>query len=390
MHEAVKKSLEALLLEDTDLERLEAALNSFNIFEAVGAVRQELRHSDFLAYLLNPRQNHGLGDVVAKRLLQKALSSAPDTSFKITAIDVDTWDLSQLDVTREWQDLDILLADDRNKLAVGIENKIGTSEHSDQLQRYWGILVREFSGWNIIGLYLTPEGDPPSHPDYLPISYSSIASVLENLIQTRGASLNPDLGVLLRHYTQMLRRHIVSESEIAELCRRIYRKHKQALDLIFEHKPDQQATLREFLVRLIEKTEELVLDEGNKRFIRFAPKEWDIPELRAGQGWTLTGRIILFEFQNEPESLKLKCIIGPGPREIREKLFQTALRNQPFKPPSKSLNIRWNEIFSRLFLSARDYENSREEELWAEVEKHWQRFLNDDLPAITRVLNIGK
>lgn len=45
--------LEAFVVDNHDLERLEALLAEFNIFEAV---RQELRHSDFLAFLLDPAQ----------------------------------------------------------------------------------------------------------------------------------------------------------------------------------------------------------------------------------------------------------------------------------------------------------------------------------------------
>lgn len=70
---ADRKALEAFVVDNPELERLEALLAQFNIFEAIGAVRQELRHSDFLAFLLNPQENHGLGDAFIKRLLQKIL-----------------------------------------------------------------------------------------------------------------------------------------------------------------------------------------------------------------------------------------------------------------------------------------------------------------------------
>jgi hypothetical protein len=43
-----------------------------NIFKAVGLYRQEIRHSNFLAFLLSPQQNHGLKDGFLKRLIQKA------------------------------------------------------------------------------------------------------------------------------------------------------------------------------------------------------------------------------------------------------------------------------------------------------------------------------
>jgi hypothetical protein len=58
---------------DGDLERLEDALREFNLFVALGAVTAELRHSSFLAWLLDPNENHGFGDILVKRLLQRAI-----------------------------------------------------------------------------------------------------------------------------------------------------------------------------------------------------------------------------------------------------------------------------------------------------------------------------
>lgn len=126
----------AFVVENRDCERLEELLERFNIFEAIGVVRQELRHSDFLAFLLNPQENHRLGDIFVKRLLQRLLMNKEDTSVPITPIVLDLWNLDRLEVRREWQRIDILLLGEPNRLAVIIENKIGTGEHSDQLRRY--------------------------------------------------------------------------------------------------------------------------------------------------------------------------------------------------------------------------------------------------------------
>ncbi len=82
------KRLEAFVVENEDLERLEALLGRFNIFEAIGVVRQEVRHSDFLAYLLDPRGNHGLRDAFVKRLLQKALT-LNEIALPVSPIDLD-------------------------------------------------------------------------------------------------------------------------------------------------------------------------------------------------------------------------------------------------------------------------------------------------------------
>ena len=56
------KAPECFLVGNRDLERLEVLLDRFNILEALGVVRQELRHSDFLRFLLDPRNPHGLED----------------------------------------------------------------------------------------------------------------------------------------------------------------------------------------------------------------------------------------------------------------------------------------------------------------------------------------
>ena len=151
MYDSDRKALEALVVDNPDLERLEALLDQFNIFEAIGAVWQELRHSDFLAFLLDPQQNHGLGDTFLKRLFQKVLVSTESDRMPITPIDLDVWSLDEVFVRREWQNIDILLEDESHKLAIIIENKIGSSEHSDQLRRYYQYVHHQHPDWSIIG-----------------------------------------------------------------------------------------------------------------------------------------------------------------------------------------------------------------------------------------------
>src|SRR6185437_4334491 len=121
--------------------------------------------------------------------------------------------------------------------------------------------------------------------------------------------LKPDVRVLISHYAQLLRRHIVVDSEIADLCRKIYSKHAKAIDLILEHRPDNEAKLRDYLEGMIKRQPGLVFDENpSKAYIRFALREWDVPKLLAPPElrrpeWK-SGRILLFEFQNRPDCLK--------------------------------------------------------------------------------------
>jgi hypothetical protein len=316
-------------------------------------------------------------------VLQKVLSTAASQSIPLTPIDLDVWDLNELGVQREWQNIDILLTEKHHRLAVIIENKIDSVEHSNQLDRYFQMVSQHYPGWNVFGIYLTPEGETSSHDGYVAISYTTIAQIVERMVESRSSTLGTDVRRLMVHYTQMLRRHIVSESEIAELCRRIYRKHQRALDLIYEHRPDQQAAVREVLEGLVREAPSLILDHSSKSYIRFAPQEWDVPTLLSGEGWTESGRILLFEFMNSPNRLKLGLHIGPGPDPIRQRLFDMAQKHPPlFRTQSKSLNRQFNVIYGKSFLMPKDYEDTNIEQLGKEIRKHWSEFESNDLPRI--------
>lgn len=131
------KALEAFAdaEQNTELLHLENLLTRFNLFEAIGVIRQELRHSDLLACLLDPSSNHGLGVIFLKELLQAVLLMT-EVESAISSTDLDFWRLGKATVQREWHYIDILVLDDANRFAVIIENKIDSNERPGQLSRY--------------------------------------------------------------------------------------------------------------------------------------------------------------------------------------------------------------------------------------------------------------
>lgn len=379
------KALETFVSENEELEQLESLLDQFNIFEAVGMTRQEIRHSQFLAFLLDPQQKHGLGDAFIKQLLRKVLHAAERTDLPISLIDVDVWSFSQATVQREWQNIDILLVDATNQIVVIIENKVDSTEHSNQLNRYWEIVSRHYPDWKTIGIYLTVEGELPSSEKYLPLDYRVVSEVVENFANRRASTLGGDVRTIMLHYVQMLRRHIVNDSEIDDLCQRIYQRHKLALDLIFERRPDQLSNTRDLLLKLITDELSLVIDRKGKSVINFLPHEWDnVPAFKAGGGWTQSGRMLLFEFSNTPKILRLILYIGPGPDETRKRLLETAIDTKlPFNPRSQGLRSKWNSIYTSVFLTEKDYEEDASvEDREKKIVSQWQKFLLNDLPKI--------
>jgi len=96
----------------------------------------------------------------------------------------------------------------------------------------------------------------------------------------------------------------MSESDIADLCRKIYKQHRQAIDLIYEHRPDLRSDIEAYLTQLIQESPEsqnLELDSIQGRWIRFAPKEWDelIFQSTCSSGWSTKNRALLSGGMNE-------------------------------------------------------------------------------------------
>jgi hypothetical protein len=390
-HTSDLQVLEALVVNNPELERLEALLEQFNIFEALGMVRQELRHSDFLAFLCNPSAPHGLGDAVVKLLLQRVLLAGRGRALPLSLFDLDVWDFEHLQVRREWQNIDILLLDSSHSLAVIVENKVDSGEHSGQLARYWTIVQDRYPGWRVVALYLTASGEAPSDERYFPLGYATVCTVLEDLVQRRSSTLGVDVRTLIVHYTQMLRRHIVGDSEIALLCQRLYARHKRAFDLInkqIEARTERRRRLVDQLVRQNQSPPFAVEPGGGGgMYTRFIPAAWDREALRGGKGWTQSRRILLFEFVNRPDSLQLALCLGPGPVERRSPLYELAAANQPpFRLAHQGLQPKWNWLYFRQFLTPEQIGESTDAELEQEVRRHWADFLSNDLPAIDQHL----
>lgn len=387
------RALEALVADNPELARLEALLDQFNIFEALGATRQELRHSDFLAYMLDPRRPHGLGDALVKQVLRQVIAAASDQQLPDGLADLELWDLGRATVRREWQYIDILLLDETRRLALVIENKVGSGEHSSQLQRYWELVRRSYPGWLIIGLYLTPDGARPSDGRFVALDYAAVCAAFETLLERRADTIGADVRLLISHYTQMLRRHIMGDSEIDRLCLQLYARHHHAIDLIKKRVDRRRKTRAGQLERMIRACAAPALryDPGNapQRYIRFLPQSWDVPALRAGapKGWSREGRTLLLEFENEDHGLTLLLVIGPGDEAVRAALFAMALgRPDLFDPGAQALQSPHQRILQRRVLSAEQIGALSDADEAREIDLFWQTFLATDLPALEAAL----
>ena len=184
---------------------------------------------------MNPNENHGMGDAFLKAVVQEMVVN--DTDGRYDIFQTLLLDFYSFTVYREWKNIDIFLISDQDKFLIAIENKIGAHEHSDQLNRYRTILEADYPGYRKMLIFLTPDGDDPSDvKNWDVLTYSSIAEVLGQ--QKDELELQSDVELMIRNYLDMIRRDIVEDQKLIEVCNKIYARHKKALDLIFEHRTD--------------------------------------------------------------------------------------------------------------------------------------------------------
>ncbi len=392
------EALKALEADAPELERIESLLDRFNVFELVGFVNNELTHSDFLAFLLDPKRNDGLGDLFIKGVLRETLTLAQKTlpplvfgGLDRVLENLDGMDLSQTLVRREDYDIDILLTNEDYKLAVIIENKIGATEGHGQLVKYDSYVRHIYPRWDLLKIYLTPHGDAPSHNEYVPFHYGGLCSIMDRILKDGGLTLSPDVKVFMEHYAAMVRRRIVGDTEIVELCERLYLKHKPAFDLVYKHRPDVQADIRDLLLDLIGQKPKLALDHYTKDGIKFGVRDWDTPVLLTAEKFTASGRILLFQFWNAPNVLNLDLWVGAGPEEIRQKLLEMIRLNAPdtfMKPPDSGALVYRHPIliYRHPILKPETYNELDRKQREEEIRGHWNAFLDRDLPRIEAAL----
>jgi hypothetical protein len=171
------------------------------------------------------------------------------------------------------------------------------------------------------------------------------------------------------HYTDTLRRHVLSDSDVAKLCRQIYQKHKKALDLLYEHRADPQRETRDLLRRLITDTHGLVGKGAGKPYLFFRPSEWDDPmALNAGKDRMGFFR---FVFHSYPDRLDLFLETSPGDEGIRRRLYEMGYKDESlFNYLEDSETSGHPKLYNRTFLTPELYEDASEDDREEEIRRH--------------------
>lgn len=268
--------LEAFIC-DKDLKELEQMFGKFNIFDCLKLTRTEIRHSNFLAWLLDPNETHGLRDYFLKEFLKNILKSKkteiaeingkeiePKSSensdeiikrpYSVPSIfDIDYWDMTETEVFRESEYIDLLLVDEKNKFVFVIENKIDSFQHSNQLARYRDYVDEQYPNttYQKLFIYLKPKKETVEKP-YIYLSYHTVRDTIKELIDDKDDKISDEILVAIKHYNEILERDIMnSEDELKKICRQIYRKHKTAIDLITKNSSNYKSDVLNAMEKVV-------------------------------------------------------------------------------------------------------------------------------------------
>ena len=324
----------ASLLADGMFDKLSLTAQEPNIFKILGVENNEIKHSNFLAWLLNPSETHGLNDTFLQRVLQDFFID--DRAKGVSIIELPNLDFSKIEIRREWQNIDILLITET--FVISIENKMWSSEHSNQLKRYTKIVEDNFPDRKKIFVFLSPSGNESSENDkYLNYSYISIIGILENLKKSRGHLMSPTILTYVSDYLVLLKQNIMKSDKANEYAVQIYKNHKELFDFVFENKPDMAEEFRTYFEQRVNK-EGWVLGSRNKGNVRFFTEKMIdlIPKYKESNGWP-DREGFLFEidfYWSKQRSLTFKSIITPGDEDFRKIMAEQIAKVEGSQKPA--------------------------------------------------------
>lgn len=361
------KILQDFIFNLSCLDSLNAHIDRVNIFDILKSAHHEIRHSNVLAWLFDPNANHGLG----KRFLFDFIKEFIKRNQQ--KFNIEDWaflDYSNIQVVREWKknrdnSLDILILFKEDKKLIAIENKVFAKESENQTLKYRKLLEQKYFNYERMLVFLTPAGEDAQDIEWDSISYQEIYNILKEILSS--CELTQTIKLVLQNYLEILGSDIMENSELVNLCSKIYKENKKALDLIYKYKKDESVEVADFLKtalkELSKENDNIIYEERfdqGSTYVRFASKYMDELLGKASQNnntWSNTQRH-LYEFH--PYELKDSKIddlsifvtltrdnIEDEQREIHDDIYRALYPNAKnnIKWPNKTKNLNKQKDF---------------------------------------------
>ena len=354
------------------LEPLAEWTSKFNIFDILKITKTEIRHSNMLSWLLNANESHGLGDSILRGVMQYAVETFSDSDY---VFDILLADYHEFEILREWRNIDILAVAESQKIVLCIENKIDAVEHNNQLNNYKRIVDDSFQNYKKMFIFLSPDGKTSSDPEnWCSMGYQDVLTIIENA--RRKTKILPEADLLIDNYVEAVRRNIVGDEKLARICTDIYKKHKRALDLIFENMPDVTSNISATLLAWARHKAELgelklISEKCSKTYIRFKTDAMSnlMPDAETAlSGWN-THNYYFYEINLNANGFKMQLSLSS--KDIPQDLLAVCNKINEYSPSkSQKDNWQWRIPFSTKYTKFN--ENYSEEYIFKLADKHFK------------------
>jgi hypothetical protein len=326
------------LIEDAEFQSLNRELSETTLFDILGLSLEERIHSRMLGWLMDPAASHGLGGATLRRFLYSAAKLARSqlidldgNGYPMTPLQAETYSFSDLVIRAEYclsteRRLDLLLWSERERWLCVIENKILSDEGEEQTTDYYSEMLNGFPAAKFpyrLFVYLTPEGDGPKSRHFIPMKYSALECLL-----SRGSDSASTFGrTAIDQYVRCLRRRVVEREQLQEVCVRLYRNHRSAIDTIVRYgNVNQLATViaKRVLQSLRDERQPVIPDRqiewessSGRDWIAIWPRHWPTGPSRRYPGFYR----IKFETQGTTERVQVGIWFDPPHGSIVKGLF---------------------------------------------------------------------
>ena len=290
------------LVNSIEFQELNSYYNEKTMFSALNVERSENRHSAFIAWWLNPKSEHGLGDAPLKLFLRLVATKGWDIAALYNRVLAGNYNISLLeDIQVEksvgkignsnskdridiWAALELSYEEDgdevRQIVPVIIENKIYSNEGKEQTMRYYNAALdyrQEDSVESIpMGVLLTVEDKAPSCDVFVNVTYQELLTyVIEPLV----SSVAPDSLKFVESFIRNLGRPALTDNKYYGVLA-VSKKERGMLERVVENNKEVFNTAFDFLYnteKIVDK-EYLMADisENDKDILRLL---WDANEV---------------------------------------------------------------------------------------------------------------
>ncbi len=241
--------LRQLLLDESCLDTLGPFINDVNVFDILGVDRDENRHSDILAWLLDANASHNLGDALVREIVRTIIKYNSNKGYDVIEwAGIDYYcgsPVREKNVERQPGKrgrLDLFLEYDTpnkgKKHLIVIENKIDSIENKGQTHDYRQAIINDYpeKEYSVMFVYLSARDDAPQDEKYWSVlSYKDVLEAIQTIIDEdnsrKWGNVPDEAKQIIRDYCEVIKR-FNDDDALVQNCNLIYSKHSKAIELI--------------------------------------------------------------------------------------------------------------------------------------------------------------